>query len=883
MTKEQLKTNYFNQDQKFICFQLKVDPTVGLTDLEAKQRLNQYGPNRIEKKPSRSVWRMFIDQFTDVMILVLIVAAFISGVIGEAVDAIAILVIVLINAIIGFIQEYRAERAIAALRQMSAPTAVVIRDGQKKQIDTQYLVPGDIVSLEAGNIVPADLRLLELSVLNVDEAALTGESVPVSKIADVIQETHIPLGEQFNMVFKGTLVTEGNALAVVVSTGMQTELGHIAELLTTDTDLKTPLQKRLAVFGRRLAIIVLAICAIIFGTGLLRGEDIFLMFLTAVTLAVAAIPEALPAVATISLALGARKMVLQNALIRRLPAVETLGSITYICSDKTGTLTQNSMHVESFYVNNETVDAFSAGFSDDILWKKLGECLALSNDAYLDEFNQQKGDPTELALFNVAAENGVVKTELEKILPRLAELPFDAKRKRMTTFHQVDEKVIAYSKGSPESIIDLCHSQLMRNDIVPVNQSDILDKAEQLAAEGFRVLALSYRDWDKLPNVLDSDEIETDMIFLGLVALMDPPRPEAAQAVAMCKTAGITPIMITGDHPATAKAIASRLGIAKDNDLVITGKELQSISLESLQKAIRTTRVFARVTPEQKIRIVDALQSQNEFVAMTGDGVNDAPALKRADIGVAMGLKGTDVAREASDVVLLDDNFATIVSAIREGRRIYDNIRKFIKYVMTSNSGEILTLFLAPFLGLPIPLLPVHILWINLVTDGLPGLALAFEQHEPNIMQRPPRPPNESIFSGGLWQHALAIGLLIAALSLFIQAWAYHSGFANWQTMVFTTLTFSQLVHSLSIRFESDSIFSGNFFTNPRLLLAVLFTVFLQLLVIYLPWCNDIFKTQPLSLHELMICSIIPWIVLIAVETEKWLIRKHNLYGKRMA
>ncbi|MDH5258129.1 MAG: cation-transporting P-type ATPase, partial [Gammaproteobacteria bacterium] len=609
------------------------------------------------------------------------------------------------------------------------------------------------------------------------------------------------------------------------------------------------------------------------------GEDVFLMFLTAITLAVAAIPEALPAVVTISLALGARKMVRQNALIRRLPAVETLGSITYICSDKTGTLTQNNMRVESFYVNGETVTNLPRLFSGNQAWQKLGECLALSNDVYVDEDQKQKGDPTELALFDAALKSGLEKATLEKRLPRIAELPFDAVRKRMTTLHQAGEKVFAFSKGSPEAIIGLCHSQLLHDNVVTLKQTELLDMAEKMAVEGFRVLALAYRELEKLPAELQPEIIEKDLIFIGLVALIDPPRPEAEQAVAMCKAAGITPVMITGDHPATAKAIALRLGIATHNDNAITGKDLQSLSVSQLKELMHTTRVFARVTPSQKIRIVEALQEKGEYVAMTGDGVNDAPALKRADIGVAMGLKGTDVAREAADAILLDDNFATIVSAIREGRRIYDNIRKFIRYVMTSNSGEILTLFLAPFLGLPIPLLPVHILWINLVTDGLPGLALAFEKHEPNIMQRPPRAPTESIFSGGLWQHALVIGLLIAGLSLFVQAWAYNNGIENWQTMVFTTLTFSQLVHSLAIRFERESIFSGGFFSNPRLLMAVVFTVILQLLVIYLPWCNIIFKTQPLSFEELLICFSLPWIVLIAVEIEKWFVRKHDIYG----
>jgi Ca2+-transporting ATPase len=598
------------------------------------------------------------------------------------------------------------------------------------------------------------------------------------------------------------------------------------------------------------------------------------MFLTAVSLAVAAIPEALPAVVTVSLAIGARTMSHHKALVRNLPAVETLGSVTFICSDKTGTLTQNAMHLESLWVGGREYAEIPA------VARRLGQALALNNDisTVMDNHNQTaeaQGEPTELALFQAAAKSGFDKATLAEEMPRVAELPFDAERKRMSTLHAEGSRIVAFVKGAPESVLPLCNSQLDGDGVSVLDINATLAWAEASANNGYRVLALALREFSSQPEPLDIETVESQLTLLGLVALLDPPRPEAKAAVAECLSAGITPVMITGDHPGTALAIARRMNIVDDDATVLTGAELERMSLAEFEQQVEHIRVYARVSPAQKIKIVQALQDKGQFVAMTGDGVNDAPALKGADIGVAMGRKGTEVAREAADMVLLDDNFATIVAAVREGRRIFDNIRKFIKYTMTSNSGEIWTLFLAPFLGLPLPLLPIHILWINLVTDGLPGLALSVEPAERGIMQRPPRAPNESIFAGGMWQHMLWVGLLIGGLSILAQAWAIHDGSAHWQTMTFTVLTLSQLMHAMVIRTEKGSLFTVGIFSNPTILGAVIFTVLLQMAVIYLPFFNDIFKTQPLEPRELAICFALPCLVFVAVEVEKWFKRRN--------
>lgn len=856
----------------------KTDPEQGLSTEEILTRREHYGRNIIPEKAKRGIGRIIIAQFSDLMILILLGAAFISGIVGDIEDTIAILVIVLLNAVIGAIQEYRAQRALAALRMMAAPEAKVLRGGQVLIVPASDLVPGDVVLLEAGMVVPADIRLLSASELQADEAILTGESVATEKQLAPLEEASLSPGEKSNTVFKGTQVTRGRGTGIVVATAAETELGRIATLLRDEGSTKTPLQQRLAVFGSRLSLFVLAICALIFVAGLLRDEPLVLMFLTAVSLAVAAIPEALPAVITISLAFGARKMSRHKALIRHLPSVETLGSVTVICSDKTGTLTENRMHLEKLHVDGQLLDDVFESNKKSSAQQLLWQALALSNDVEAGNGKEPIGEPTELALFKAAARAGFDKESLKRTLPRVTELPFDAERKRMTTIHQRDEDFIAFTKGAPEQILLHCSSQLMAEGESEIDRKALLAQADALAEEGFRVLAVAYRDWQQLPNEQHAENIENELIFLGLVALIDPPREEAYGAVDECLTAGITPLMITGDHPATARAIAARLGIAGSGAEVITGKDLQGMSAATLAEHLDKVRVFARVSPKQKILIVQALQQKGEFVAMTGDGVNDAPALKHADIGVAMGQKGTDVAREAADMVLLDDNFATIVSAVREGRRIFDNIRKFIKDTMSSNSGEIWTLFLAPFLGLPVPLLPIHILWINLVTDGLPGLAFTAEPAEHGTMSRPPRPPTESIFAHGMWQHIVWCGLFVGGITIASQAWSIARGIEYWQTITFTVLTISQLFHSMAVRSERESLLALGLMSNRYMLGAVLVTVALQLMVIYVPAFNPIFKTQPLPLFDLGVCFALSSLVLFAVEIEKWLVRRGWLY-----
>ncbi len=868
--------------------------TQGLSAAEAQKRLALHGPNVLVERKKKTALAMFLGQFADFMILVLIAAAVISGIIGEASDTIAIVVIVLLNAVLGFSQEYRAERAIAALKKMVASSAVVLRSGGHQTIAASELVPGDIVHLEAGNIVPADMRITEARHLKVEEAPLTGESFPVEKHTDAIRDESVPLGDRKNMLFKGTFVTYGRAAAVVTATGMGTELGNIAAMLQLEGEGKTPLQKRLTAFGRNLAFAVLFICAIIFTGGLLRGEDPVSIFLIAVSLAVAAIPEALPAVVTISLAIGARKMVKQNALIRKLPAVETLGSVTYICTDKTGTLTLNKMTVEEMWVHGKMIktpraegmgkgtgmDSFSEPYAPRSLFLTA---LALSNDARLEASGNVIGDPTEAALFAVARENGFHKLELETAYPRVAELPFDSERKLMTTFHELRKAggkghegwmhahFVSFTKGAVEVLLRKTASILTSEGIRHIDVQEILAMSDRIAADGLRVMAIGMRIWDEVPPTLSHDTAEEDMVLLGLVGMMDPPREEARGSVEICKSAGITPVMITGDHPLTAQVIARRVGILEANDpaAVITGPELDALSLEEFEKRVESIRVYARVAPEQKLKIVRALQNKGHFVAMTGDGVNDAPALKRADIGVAMGVTGTDVAKEASSMILLDDNFTTIVKAVKEGRRIYDNIRKFIKYLLSTNSGEIWTLFLAPFVGLPIPLQPIHILWINLLTDGLPALTLSMEPVEGDVMKRPPRHPRESLFAHGLAPHAVWVGLLMAAVVLTLQAWAIHSGDAHWQTMVFTVLCFLQLGHVMAIRSERESLFTQGVFTNKPLLASVIATVCFQLMTVYVPVLTPVFKTQPLSFRELAVVLGLSLIVFIAVEIEK--------------
>ncbi len=847
----------------------------GLSNIKAEERYLEHGPNEIVREKKDPLWLKFIKQFRDFMIIVLLAAALISGIMGDVKDTIIILLIVFINAVIGFIQEYRADKAVEALRSMAAQNASVLREGKIKTIQAKDLVLGDIVILEAGQIVPADIRLTEVNSLKTQEASLTGESEDVEKHAGELLGEDMPLGDRKNMVFKGTFISKGRGVGVLVQAGMNTEMGKIAKLLT-GSDTITPLQRRMAAFGKRLSLVVLFICLIVFITGYLRGEEVMRLLLTTISLAVAAIPEALPAVITVVLAIGAKRMVKRHALIRKLPAVETLGSVTYICTDKTGTLTQNKMRVESTYIpenslNSDGKDLFMLN-------------MALSNDVEFNYKSEIIGDSTEVALYEFAASRNYNKHQLANLYPRVGEAPFDSERKCMSTLHRFDGRYLLLVKGAMESLIDLS-SQADNNHI-----DLLLQETEKMAASGYRVIAHAFRFLDELPENTRVIDLEKDLTIMGLSGIMDPPRQEAHEAISDCYSAGILPVMITGDHPETARSIASKIGILRDSDhnnpdSLITGKELSRLSWQDFLNRVLKIRVYARVSPEQKLNIVKALQEKGQFVAMTGDGVNDAPALKNADIGVAMGITGTDVSKEAAHMVLLDDNFASIASAVREGRRIFDNIRKFIKYTLTSNSGEIWAIFLAPLIGLPIPLLPVHILWINLVTDGLPGLALSSEIEEKDIMKRPPRHPQENIFAGGLGLHVLWIGLLMGAATIGVQAWAIHVGDPRWQTMAFNVLCLSQMGHVLAIRSESRSLFSIGLFSNKPLLGAVLLTFALQMAVTYVPFLQPIFNTEALTLMELVIVIVVSSVVFIAVELEKLFFRvrrKHGSFSSRL-
>jgi len=845
-------------------FELTGSSPRGISSGEALERLKEYGPNSLIEKKKKSPWVIFLHQFKDFMIIVLMAAAIISGFIGDITDTIIIITIILLNAIIGFIQEYRAEKAMEALKKMATVRAMVQRDGKPVNILSEELVPGDLVLLESGNVVPADLRLMDSQGLLVNESALTGESLASSKNAEIITGQEIPLGDRLNMAYKSTLVNNGRGSGIVVSTGMKTEIGRIANLLQED-DTQTPLKKRMADFGKKLSFIILFICFLLFGIGLIRGEEPLQMLMISISLAVAAIPEALPALITIALAMGAKRLMVKNALIRKLPAVETLGSISYICSDKTGTLTLNRMKVVKMEEAPATtllegnITPFLAG-------------LALNNDVKQTASGELHGDPTEIALVEAVKEK--LQDHFYKVsgqFPRVAELPFDSDRKCMTTVHRYGEQFLVLSKGAVESIVkNLAASE----DIQGLEKHSL-----EWAGRGIRVIAFGYSIIDEIPKPFSYESVEKDLHISGIAGMIDPPREEITSSIAECKTAGIKPVMITGDHPATAIAIARDIGMYGQDDLAITGPELQRMDDHEFSAKVEHISVYARVSPEQKLRIVRALQARHHFVSMTGDGVNDAPSLKAADIGVAMGINGTDVSKEAADMILLDDNFATIVKAVREGRRIYDNIRKFVKYILTCNGAEMLTIFIAPLIGLPMPLLPIQILWINLVTDGLPGLALASEKAEKDIMQRPPRPSGESLFSGGISAHIIWVGMLMAGITLSIEAFALHLQSAHWQTMVFTVLSLSQLGHVLAIRSEKEFLFRQGVFSNIPLLSAVFLTFILQMTVIYLPAANAAFKTQPLTWNELIISLLASAVLFHAVELEKWV--KSLNAGKR--
>ncbi len=840
--------------------ELTTAPT-GLDAATAGQRLAEHGPNKLAETPTKTVWQLVLHQVADVMILVLLAAAGVSVLIGEAKSAYIIAAIVLLNGVIGFVQEYRANQAMEALQKMAASHARVLRDGQPVDVATADLVPGDVVLLEAGNVMPADLRLLETHSLKVDESSLTGESANVEKNSDPLPPGEYPLGDRLNLAYKGTFVTNGRAKAYVVNTGMHTELGKIAKLVQTEETV-TPLQKRLGTLAKRLSGAALVAGALFFGAGWLRGEPWEDLLLVAISLAIAALPEALPALVTVSLALGASRLIKSQALIRKLPAVETLGSVTYICTDKTGTLTLNQMTVQDVY---EVAAVALPGLADR---NALLAAMALNTDARHDAENHWLGDSTEIALAQHAEGKEYARSALEEQFPRLAELPFDSERKCMTTLHQTSEGVLAVTKGALSALFEQLDAR---------EQAAIPDLRQRVDAQGYRVLGYAARLLPAVPPDLTPAAVETGLTFLGFVSLLDPPREEARQAVAECKTAGIIPVMITGDHKLTAKAIAEKLGIiSSPEELVLTGPELTALDEPAFAEIVRKVRVYARVDPAQKLRIITALQAKHQFVAMTGDGVNDAPALKNADIGIAMGINGTEVAKEAAAMILLDDNFATIVQAVRHGRRIYDNILKFIRYLLAGSVGEITALFCAPFLGLPVPLLAIHILWINLVTDGLPGLALAYEPSEKNSMQRPPVDPRQTIFADGLGWFILGVGLLVGGLTIGIQAWSIRQGLPHWQTMAFTVLCFSQLGLALAIRSRQESIFSQGLLSNKALLGAVVLTFALHLLILYVPFFNDLFSTQPLTIGELGLTLAVSSVVFWVVELHKLMLRRRT-------
>ncbi|MBU6488374.1 MAG: cation-translocating P-type ATPase [Burkholderiales bacterium] len=879
-----MKGSWHTQTAQAVAQSIASDAEQGLDSGEALHRLERYGRNEIAEADRRSVMAMFAAQFRDFSILVLLVVAVVSGLLGDIEDLLVIAAIVVLNAGIGFAQDFRADRAMVELKRLSARRATVVRGARRSTIEAALLVPGDIVLLEAGGMVPADLRLVEAPQLKVNEAALTGEAIPVEKNVAALGDVALAIADQTNMAFMGTVVTYGRARGIVVATGMDTEFGRIAALLDQGSPAATPLQRRLAVFGRQLAIGVLGVCAIIFLAGVLRGEALLPMLLMAASLAVAVIPEALPAVVTVMLALGGRNMARRNALVRRLPAVETLGSVGCICTDKTGTLTCNQMRVAQLAPSGAVrVPVPVQAAPHGAVVRQLLEAAALSNDAVLGEGGEPMGDPTEVALSRVAAEAGLHRRELEQTMPRCMEFAFDSDRKRMTTIHRAGSGFVAYTKGAPEAVVERCTAVARDgydDESGQLDRSALLATAEAMAVDGLRVLAVARRVWPALPaQFARADTVETGLTLIGFIGMHDPLRDGVAAAVATCRAAGITTVMVTGDHPATARAIARSLGMLEEGDTVMTGRELATLTDDALTRRIDHVKVFARLDPAQKIRIVQAIQARGRYVAMTGDGVNDAPALVHADIGVAMGKAGTDVAREAASLVLLDDNFATIVAAVEEGRRIYENIRKFMRYVLTCNSAELLVIAAAPFLGLPAPLLPIHILWINLLTDGLPGLALAAEPGGPTTMREPARSARESVFAHGMWWHIVLGGLAMAAVTLFVQGWALRYGHAAWQTMTFMVLTFSQLGHVLAVRSERESLFAQGLTSNLPLLGAIALTIVCQFAAIYVPALNAALRTSPLDPAELAVCMAMSAVVFLLVEGEKYLIRHHLTFG----
>ncbi|MCU5710853.1 cation-translocating P-type ATPase [Bacillus cereus] len=877
-------SNWYSKTKDQTLIDLETNEQNGLTDEIVSERLKQYGSNELATKQKRTLWQRIFAQINDVLVYVLIIAALISAFVGEWADASIIALVVVLNAVIGVVQESKAEQALEALKKMATPKAIVKRNGELKEIPSEHVVPGDIVMLDAGRYIPCDLRLIETANLKVEESALTGESVPVDKDAiyhpSMRSDEQVPLGDQKNMAFMSTLVTYGRGVGVAVETGMNSQIGKIATLLHEADDDMTPLQKSLAQVGKYLGFVAVAICIVMFLIGFLQGRDTLEMFMTAISLAVAAIPEGLPAIVSIVLAIGVQRMIKQNVIIRKLPAVEALGSVTIICSDKTGTLTQNKMTVTHFYSDN-TYDRLESLNVNNDAQRLLLENMVLCNDASYNN-ESQTGDPTEIALLVAGTTFNMQKDHLEKIHERVNEVPFDSDRKMMSTVHMYNESYYSMTKGAIDKLLPRCTHIFKNGKIEILTDSDknqILEAAGSMSQEALRVLSFAFKQYDS--NDVDINHLEENLIFIGLVGMIDPPRTEVKDSIKECKKAGIRTVMITGDHKDTAFAIAKELGIAEEISEIMIGTELDNVSDTELASKINHLNVFARVSPEHKVKIVKALRAKGNIVSMTGDGVNDAPSLKQADVGVAMGITGTDVAKGAADVVLTDDNFSSIVKAVEEGRNIYRNIKKSILFLLSCNFGEIIALFLAILLGWATPLRPIHILWVNLITDTLPALSLGVDPEDPDVMKEKPRHAKESLFSGSV-PFLIFNGVIIGLLTLiaFIAGAKFYTGDTNLfplfperidddallhaQTMAFVVLSFSQLVHSFNLRSRTKSIFSIGIFTNKYLVFSLLIGVLMQVCIISIPPLANIFSVHALTMRDwefVLLLSIIPLVV----------------------
>lgn len=880
--------DWYKMSKEDLISSLETDPHLGLTDDEVKRRLEKYGSNELKEEAGKSFLSKLLAQFSDFLILILIAAALISFFVGEANDAIVILAIVILNAFLGLYQEGKAEKALEALKKMASPTAKVIRNGHLIEVPASTLVPGDIVSLDAGDIIPADLRLIESSNLKIEEASLTGESVPVEKDSHIVFQEDVSLGDRKNMAYMSTSITYGRGKGLVVETGHNTEIGKIATMIQTYEDEATPLQKQLNRLGKFLGITTIVICIVVFLIGLLQGRELLEMFMVSISLAVAAIPEGLPAIVTIVLALGMNRMVKRNAIVKKLLAVETLGSTTVICSDKTGTLTQNEMTVVKLYTDGKIIDVTGTGYDtvgefkingttieDSSFLNSLLSIAVLANDADLDKTDEGYkviGDPTEGALVTLAAKGNIHKSIANEKYPRIEEIPFDSARKMMTTFHEnyLPNKIVSFTKGAPDIVINRCSKIKIADEILDFTdemKKEVLEVNSNFSRDALRVLALAYKEYDELPKEISPDNNEIDMTFVGLVGMIDPARPEAKEAIRKCKEAGIKTIMITGDYKDTAFAIAKELGMAESIDEAMMGDELNKISDEELREVVKKVKVFARVSPEHKVRIVTALKENGEIAAMTGDGVNDALALKKADIGVSMGITGTDVAKNTAEMILTDDNFASIVAAVEEGRIIYSNIKKFVAFLLSCNIGEILLVFTSILLNLPVPLIAIQLLWLNLVTDSFPALALGVEKGDPDIMKVPPRDTKEPILTRRMLRGIIFQSLAIAVASLLSYRWGlmtYDGDLLKARTIIFTSLITAELLRAFSSRSQKYTLFKIGFFSNMTMVYAVLVSFALLLAVVYVPFLQPIFHTTNLSLFDWSVIlgfAIIPLIV----------------------